>query len=185
MDPYLEGPAWPGFHTLFTADVARQLASRLPTLFVARLYRDEVAGRPASPVRIRLSRVSARRLTTVIGVRPAAGVTLVHQAGVNAVDIALIRGDVPRADYGVSIRRAGRVGPADVWRTSLRDPLPTVPIPLDGDEPDVLLDLQAAFDTLYDTYNYDREIRYVAALARPLSADDAAWAAERIARWKA
>lgn len=42
----------------------------------------------------------------------------------------------------------------------MQQPLPTVPIPLLPGDPDVLLDLQAAFTAVYDLLGYDLLIDY-------------------------
>ena len=59
---------------------------------------------------------------------------------------------------------------------SLRRPLPPVPIPLAGADPDVTLDLQAMFTTVYDRAGYDYSLNYRQALVPPLSDADQAWA---------
>ena len=47
-----------------------------------------------------------------------------------------------------------------VWPVGLRDRLPTVPVPLRAPDPDVLLDLPAALDAIYDEAAYDLSIDY-------------------------
>lgn len=56
--------------------------------------------------------------------------------------------------------------------------MPVVPIPLGGGDPDVPLNLQAAFTFAYDNAGYDYALKYHRAVEPPLSADDAAWARE-------
>jgi hypothetical protein len=57
----------------------------------------------------------------------------------------------------------------------LRDRLPAVPVPLAGDDPDALLDLQAAFTTTYDRAGYDYALNYRRAVEPPLEASLADW----------
>jgi hypothetical protein len=48
-------------------------------------------------------------------------------------------------------------------------------VPLAGDDPDVSLDLQAAFTTTYDRAGYDYALDYRRAVAPPLDASVADW----------
>ena len=59
---------------------------------------------------------------------------------------------------------------------SLRDRLPRVNVPLGGDRPDVVLDLQEAFNNAYNGGAFDRTIEYDQSLTPALPAEDAAWA---------
>ena len=52
--------------------------------------------------------------------------------------------------------------------------------PLAGDDPDALLDLQAAFTTVYDRSGYDYSLDYRRPVEPPLSEADAAWVQERL-----
>lgn len=61
----------------------------------------------------------------------------------------------------------------DVFPVSLRQPLPTVPIPLLGDEA-VDVDLQALLDSVYARAGYDLDVDYGRAPVPPLSPEDAA-----------
>jgi len=91
-------------------------------------------------------------------------------------------GHEPAADYRVLLSRVnGRPG-ASVWPIGLRERLPTVAVPLLGDDPDVALDLQAVFERTYDEACYDRYVRYDLPVPPPaLGDEDRAWA-ERLAR---
>lgn len=82
---------------------------------------------------------------------------------------------VPRCDYLVSLTRA-RSETADLWPLSLRDPLPTVPVPLRKGDGDVPLALGPALKAAYDDAAYQHSIDYSQPPPPPeLSADDAAW----------
>ena len=67
-----------------------------------------------------------------------------------------------------------------VYPMSLRDPLPTVPIPCRPGEPDVGLSLQPIIDRIYVEGGHD-DVDYTRRLRPKLSPTDAAWAAERVA----
>ncbi len=84
-------------------------------------------------------------------------------------------GPLPPGDYYAIISRRRRRPVADVYAWTLRDRLPTVPIPLKEEDPDIALDLQAAFNSAYDLARYDLSLNYRAELPTPLSAEDAQW----------
>jgi hypothetical protein len=88
---------------------------------------------------------------------------------------------LPDTPYFALVSRVERRPTADVWPISLRQPLPTIPVPLRLGDADVPLDLQAVLTTLYDVFRYGRELDYTRPPAVPLQADDAAWAAGLLA----
>lgn len=107
----------------------------------------------------------------------------------NLVEIDLLRGgshvaavpawEVARrgpADYLICTRRTARPGGYEVLRLTVRQPLPRLSIPLRTGEPDVPMDLPAAFTRAYDTGAYDLIIDYTQEPEPPLSPADAAWA---------
>lgn len=87
---------------------------------------------------------------------------------------------LPPAPYFVFLSRAGNRPLTDVWPIRLTEPLPSIPVPLLDGDPDVPLDLQAAFMTVYDAVGYDLAIDYHAAPEVPLGDEDARWAVERV-----
>ncbi len=82
---------------------------------------------------------------------------------------------LPPGDYYAIVSRRRRRPVADVYAWTVRDRLPTVPVPLKEGDPDVSLDLQAAFASVYDRARYDLSLNYSADLAAPLRAEDAEW----------
>ncbi len=114
--------------------------------------------------------------------------------GINLVEIDLIRGgktvsrlpdaalpEDHRTDYRACVYPARNAEVADFYRIPLRDPLPTLQIPLrPTDGPGVQLNLQAVIDQACRDGGL-REWDYLEPLAPPLSADEAAWAEERLA----
>jgi hypothetical protein len=90
--------------------------------------------------------------------------------------IALPERLTPPSDYRVCVHRARRSG-FGLSRFGVREPLPTIPIPLRGDDPDVLLDLQHVFTTCYHSGAYALDLDYSAPPEPPLSPEDAGWAA--------
>ncbi len=85
---------------------------------------------------------------------------------------------LPRAQYYVFLTRVHQRDRLEAWPIQLRDPLPTVAVPLRPPDPDVPLDLQSALTTIYDEARYDLSLDYGQPPNPPLSRDDAAWAAE-------
>ena len=90
-------------------------------------------------------------------------------------------GDWPPAAYYVYLSRAQDRPITDLWPIGLREPLPTVPVPLLEPDPDVSLDLQAAVNACFDLVHYERLLDYAALPPPPgLTPEDAAWVGERL-----
>lgn len=83
---------------------------------------------------------------------------------------------LPQVSYFVLLSRAEERPLMDVWPIALAASLPTVPVPLLPGDPDVLLDLQAAFTATYDLLSYDLLIDYTQPPTVPFSEAEAAWA---------
>ncbi|MBI3762895.1 MAG: DUF4058 family protein [Chloroflexi bacterium] len=83
-------------------------------------------------------------------------------------------------DYLVMLNRAStRMGTwmdYVLYPVDLREILPCISVPLAGNDPDVLLDLQVAAQRVYAEGPYLRAIDYTAPPDPPLDEDDAAWA---------
>jgi hypothetical protein len=88
---------------------------------------------------------------------------------------------LPRGEYYALIARAERRPDCDVYAWTIRDPLPSIPIPLLAPDPDVVLDVAAVFATAYERGRYPRLIDYTAPLTMVRKPEDRAWA-EGIAR---
>jgi len=83
---------------------------------------------------------------------------------------------LPPADYYAFVLRRARRPVAEVYPWVLRQPMPAVPVPLCGSDPDAVLDLQAVFTSVYDRSDYDYSLDYAGEPVPPLSEADAAWA---------
>jgi hypothetical protein len=101
---------------------------------------------------------------------------------VHLVEIDLLRGGPPmpargRPDctYSVLVSRAERRPHGGFWPIGLRDPLPTVAVPLRAGDHDARLDLRAILDRVYDESGYKFYL-YLREPDPPLSAADADWA---------
>jgi hypothetical protein len=87
----------------------------------------------------------------------------------------------PAAFYAV-ISRAEQRPVCGVWPIALRDRLPPVPVPLLDDAGPVQLDLQAAFDAVYDAAAHGDMLDYRQGTEPPLAPGDVAWAEELLRR---
>ena len=103
---------------------------------------------------------------------------------VNLVEIDLLRGGErsptveplkPTTDYCVFISRRGNRPIIDGYESPLAHRLPPIPIPLAGDDPDVQLDLQQAFTSVYDRGGYDYSLDYTRKLRPALREGDDEW----------
>lgn len=97
----------------------------------------------------------------------------------NLVELDLLRGGprlpsrnpLPAADYYAIVSRPYRRPKADVYAWTMQQALPTVPVPLKGNDPDVMLNLQSVFAIVYERARYDLTIDY----HTPLTDVDQAW----------
>ncbi|MBI3271193.1 MAG: DUF4058 family protein [Planctomycetes bacterium] len=112
----------------------------------------------------------------------------VLRSATHLVELDLLRGGerlptvrpLPRGDFYALVCRGNRRPRAEAYVVGLRDPLPTIAIPLAAPDPDAPLDLQAAFTTTYDRAGYDYSLDYRANLEPALPAADGAWIRERL-----
>lgn len=110
-------------------------------------------------------------------------VALLH-SDVHLVEIDLLRAGerlpmgaaLPPADYYVIVSQAPRRPCVDIWPFTLREPMPSVLIPLRGDDPDAPLSLQPVFDAVFDRAGYDYSLRRDTEVVPPLTEEDADWA---------
>lgn len=106
--------------------------------------------------------------------------------GTSLVELDLLRGGqrmplgdpVPDADYYFFVCRGGEYPRASVWPFTVREPIPSFPVPLKRPDPDVPLDLQRGMAELYDTNRYATRIDYTQPPSPAFRKPDAEWAAE-------
>lgn len=106
---------------------------------------------------------------------------------VNLVELDFLRGGprlplkgLPECSYYVMVSRPPARPKADIWPIQLRDPLPTIPIPLKPGEAESTVDLQAVLHRTYDGAKYGRRI-YNYEPEPQLAPPDAEWAKELLA----
>jgi hypothetical protein len=83
--------------------------------------------------------------------------------------------------YYVMVSRATDRPRAQVWPFSVRDPLPTIPVPLNEGDADVPVPLGACLTQVYDSAGYARELDYTQPPNPALDEPDATWARELLA----
>ncbi|HEY2154218.1 MAG TPA: DUF4058 family protein [Isosphaeraceae bacterium] len=83
---------------------------------------------------------------------------------------------LPPGDFCALVASADRRMDCDVYAWTIRQPLPTIPLPLDQPIPDVPIDLASLYATAFERGRYDRNLRRDRPLDLPLAPDDLAWA---------
>jgi hypothetical protein len=115
------------------------------------------------------------------------------QSHVNLVEIDLLRKGIRPStarplpawtDYCAFVHRQVKRPRAEVYPWTIRDPLPTIPVPLANGDPDVPLDLERAFHTVYDLAGYQLEIEYRAPPTPPLRKNDQSWLKQVLSNWR-
>lgn len=104
----------------------------------------------------------------------------------NLVELDLLRGGerlptlepLPAADYFAFVSRVADRPWAHAYHATLVEPLPVIPVPLTGKDPDVPFDLRAALTATYDRGGYDYSLDYGRPVEPALAAGDAAWVRE-------
>jgi hypothetical protein len=98
------------------------------------------------------------------------------------IEVDLLRGgprlpidELPDCDYYALVSRTEERPKVGLWTMRLRDPLPTIPIPLRSPDPDARLDLRQLLDRVYDEAGYESYI-YRSQPQPPLSPEDVEWA---------
>jgi hypothetical protein len=201
MNPYLEHPAsWSDFHNAFLISAREALAAQAAPKYVVRIeahfYQVKVlTGIDRERVNFLEIRGRERELVTVIELLSPANkrsgsdreqfIAKRHRllsSDVNYVEIDLLRGgprmpitNLPECEYYALVRRGAERPLMDFWPVRLRDPLPTIPVPLRAPDSDASLDLQAVLHRVYDAARYGSYV-YDGDPEPALSPADAAWA---------
>lgn len=109
----------------------------------------------------------------------------------NLVEIDLLRAGEPMTmrvagngdsgDYRIVVSRSSRRPQADLYLFSVRNAIPSIPIPLKPKEKEPLLPLNRILHELYDRAGYDLAVDYSRPPTPPLRPEDEAWAGELLA----
>lgn len=133
-------------------------------------------------MRVEIRDVAQRRLVTVIEILSRANKfrggaheyrnkrDVLLQTMAHLLELDLLRAGeraylgepLPSGDYYVYLNRQQQRERTTVWAITLPGRLPVVPVPLLAPDPDVLLDVQAAFTASFDVVGYDLLIDYQA-----------------------
>jgi len=131
MDPYLEGSEWVGAHIELSAEIARQLAPQVRPRYVVR---------------------TMRRFVTDAG--DAGSIALADMYP----DVSIAAGGAPglwSAQHETATAPPALLAPPLKLKTVMPER-----VPLRSPDPDVVLDLQAAFTAVYDGLGYDLSVDY-------------------------
>jgi len=83
---------------------------------------------------------------------------------------------LPPADYYALVSRSDHRPNCEVYAWSVRQPLPTIPIPLRAPDADILVDLGKVFRRTFERGRYARSLAYGQPPPAPLNDRDAQWA---------
>lgn len=111
---------------------------------------------------------------------------------VHLVELDLLRGgrrlptieQLHAGDYFTFVSRHQKLPKVEVYGWTLREPLPCVPIPLQGSDPDAVVDLQCVLNTVYDESGYDASLDYQQAVVPALTPADARWVRQVLDAWQ-
>jgi hypothetical protein len=112
---------------------------------------------------------------------------IIHQA-VHLVELDLLIGGrrlplskaLPAGDYYAFVGRSDDRPDCQVYAWTIREPLPTIPIPLKAPDPDVQFNLAAVFATAYKLGRYARSIDYAAPPPVRLADETEQWLTEQV-----
>lgn len=88
------------------------------------------------------------------------------------------------SDYYAFVSRHERRPKVEVYGWTLREPLPAVPVPLHGRDPDAVVDLQAVLNVVYDESGYDASLAYEHDVVPSLTPADAEWVQRMLDAWR-
>jgi Protein of unknown function (DUF4058) len=208
MDPYLEAQGrWRDLHVSMITYCRDALKEVLPENFVAQievepitdpLMRSDIEKIQHTWIEIR--NLPELDLVTVIEILSPTTKAIIGcidyldkrdqymRSTVNLVELDLLvggrrlpmNGPMPTGDYYALVARAQQRPDCDVYTWSIREPLPTIPIPLKLLDSDVMLNVDDPFALAYQRGRYARTIDYSRPLDLSLEPKDKAWA-EQIA----
>lgn len=88
----------------------------------------------------------------------------------------LFLGEVPLSDYRIVLSRGDRRPLAQLYSFSVREAIPSFPLPLQLEDTEPLVDLQALLSGVYERARYNLAIDYSQEPVPPLKEEDAVWA---------
>jgi hypothetical protein len=91
----------------------------------------------------------------------------------------LTGGDCP-SNYRILVSRSQVRPQASLYAFSLQDGLPTIPVPLEPEEAEPLIELQSLMNQIYDRAGFDYRVNYAADPPEPLSQAEKDWIAQQL-----
>lgn len=88
----------------------------------------------------------------------------------------LFLGEVPPSDYRIVVSRGDRRPLAQLYGFSVRQAIPSFPLPLQSEDAEPLVDLQALLNGVYERARYNLAIDYRQEPVPPLKEEDVVWA---------
>ncbi len=79
------------------------------------------------------------------------------------------------SNYRILVSRSSMRPQATLYPFNLSNPIPAIFVPLEGDDPDQVLDLQALLTEIYDFGSYDLRIDYQKPPLPPLTDAEMGW----------
>jgi len=86
----------------------------------------------------------------------------------------------PDCPYSILVCRQERAPYCRVWKGYFHSPLPELTIPLDDNDPDIVLPLQSLVDDIYTSSRYHATIDYSQPLEPPLTPEQRTWLDARL-----
>ncbi len=115
------------------------------------------------------------------------------RSGTNLVEIDLLRAghrlplghpQLEGADYVLLVSVAAQYPKASLWALSVRDPLPSIPVPLKPSDGELALDLADCFTGVYEVSRYAHRIDYSVPPVPSFQKADDTWARKLLASGK-
>ena len=205
MDPFLEMQESDDFHTTFNTVLREFLSPALEPDYLVRVerrvYLERAGAEPETMLRETYLVVRDRETMQVVTVIELLSPSNKRRNGdgrreyltkreeiltssTHLVELDFLRGglrlpvvgSLPPGDYHAIISRANRRPRCEVYAWTLRDRLPSIPIPLKLGDDDAVVSLQEVFETVYQRARYDLSVKYDAALDPPLNESEQQWA---------
>lgn len=201
MNPYLEQDSIRrDFHKSLIVGIREELARQVAPNYFVRIDETRYPRRPPLPESERIPflevmTVGESKLVTVIEMlRPSNKLlgpdrelfvkrrSMVLGSSAHYIEFDLLRGEPrmplgasPPHDYSILLSRFERRPKIEFWANQLRDPLPTIPVPLLPGVAEATLDVKGVLDRVYDGAHYGSYI-YRGQPEPALSPADAEWA---------
>lgn len=196
VDPFIEDQHfWPDFHHSFMTYWRDQLLEVLPQNYDVRLAERVVQVEDLREAYIKVTHRPDQTLVAILELLSPTNKTgtgyksyvsrrtelQLQQVSLLEVDLLIVGNrlpmsqSLPPADHYAIVSRSDHRPKADVYAWALRDPMPSIPIPLRPPNRDIMADLGKLFALTYDRGRYDRVLNYSRPLELPLNPDTLRW----------